>query len=93
MESNGNTRSDSGRVEETEVLPEEQPVYPQETSKTLERKEVFETLLLQAEIAKKMQDKEQFEQIVENFLNYDDSDDERYKMLKTLLKDYINIIK
>lgn len=80
-------------VQEIEVLPEEQPVYPQETSKTLERKEVFETLLLQAEIAKKMQDKEQFEQIVENFLNYDDSDDERYKMLKILLKDYINIIK
>jgi hypothetical protein len=75
------------------MLPEEQPVYPQENKKRFEHKEVVETLFLQAEIAKKMEDKEQFEQIVESFLNYEDSEDERYKMVKILVKDYINIMK
>lgn len=79
--------------QELEVLPEEQLVYPKENRKTVEHKEVIETLLLQAEIAKKMQDKEQLKQIVESFLNFEDSEDERSKMVKTLLKDYINIMK
>mgnify|MGYP000986545760 CR=1 FL=1 len=80
-------------AQETEVPPEESPAQKEDDSKTFEHKEVFETLLLQAEIAKKMQNKEQFEQIVASFLNYEDSEDERYKMLKVLLKDYINIMK
>lgn len=58
-----------------------------------ERQEVLDTLLLQIEIAKRMHDRKQFEQIVESFLNYDDLDDERYKLMKTLLKDFINIMK
>jgi hypothetical protein len=80
-------------VQEKEISAEELPAPSEDKSRTIEHREVFETLLLQASIAKKMQNKEQFEQIVESFLGYDDSDDERYKMLKTLLKDYINIMK
>lgn len=80
-------------IQEPEILTEDLPVPSEDKSRTIEHREVFETLLLQAEIAKKMQNKEQFEQIVESFLSYNDSDDERYKMLKTLLKDYINIMK
>ncbi|MFB9989153.1 hypothetical protein ACFFLP_17290 [Bacillus benzoevorans] len=78
---------------ETEVFPEEHPALSENNGRTIEHREVFETLLLQAEIAKKMQNKEQFEQIVESFLTYDESDNERYKMLKNLLKDYIKIMK
>lgn len=78
---------------ETEILMDEQPIHHTESKQESGHEEVFETLLLQAEIAKKMHDEKQLKQIIEKFLNFEDVNDERYKRLQSLLKGYIDIIK
>lgn len=83
---------DNGETAREPEVSEIPMIDPEEHKKESKHEKVFETLLLQAEIATKMQDEEQLKLIIKRFLNFDEVNDEHYNRLKILLKKYIDII-